>query len=410
MPSCSLRVRAFAGAARLALVGALLPPPMAAAQPAAPPPPVAPTAAASAPVAPAAGDVIPVQLVAGRALPLNGFPVAKVTVANPDIADVVVVGEGDVVITANAAGETDIILWGSAAGTRRHYRVTVRSAADRRQVVLAVKFAEVRRETLRQLGTSLLYRAVNGNTRVGTGAFRTDQPFTEPGQVTLPGESRFLTVLTSFNTRDLLALLDAEEQRGNARFLAEPTLMAANLEEASFLAGGEVPIPLVQGGVAGQQAFVTIQFREFGVRLAFRGEVLSDSLLKLKVRPEVSSLDYTNAVTIQGFRIPALRTRRVESTVDVLTNRSLVISGLFNEEREMVRTGLPYLGAIPVLGALFSSKRWQRNESELVVVVSPVLVDAGAPRPADLLRFAPDTTLPARPALERRLPPDTLRR
>jgi pilus assembly protein CpaC len=361
-------------------------------------------------VAPAAGDVIPVQLVAGRALPLNGFPVAKVTVANPDIADVVVVGEGDVVITANAAGETDIILWGSAAGTRRHYRVTVRSAADRRQVVLAVKFAEVRRETLRQLGTSLLYRAVNGNTRVGTGAFRTDQPFTEPGQVTLPGESRFLTVLTSFNTRDLLALLDAEEQRGNARYLAEPTLMAANLEEASFLAGGEVPIPLVQGGVAGQQAFVTIQFREFGVRLAFRGEVLSDSLLKLKVRPEVSSLDYTNAVTIQGFRIPALRTRRVESTVDVLTNRSLVISGLFNEEREMVRTGLPYLGAIPVLGALFSSKRWQRNESELVVVVSPVLVDAGAPRPADLLRFAPDTALPARPALERRLPPDTLRR
>lgn len=358
----------------------------------------------------AAGDaVIPVELVAGRALPVSGA-VTKVTVANPDVADVVVVNADDVVITANAPGQTDIILWGSAPGMRRHYRVTVRAAAARRQVVLAVKFAEVRRETLRQLGASLLYRSTNGNTRAGTGAFRTDQPFREEGKVTLPGESRFLTALTSFNTRDLLALLEAEEQRGNARFLAEPTLMAADREEASFLAGGEVPIPLVQGGASGQQAFVTIQFREFGVRLAFTGEALGDSLVKLKVRPEVSSLDYGNAVTIQGFRIPALRTRRVESTVDVLEGRSLVISGLFNEEREMVRTGLPLLGSIPVLGALFSSQRWQRNESELVVVVSPVLADAAAPRPADLLRFRPDSALPARPALERRLPADTLRR
>ncbi|MBU6367258.1 MAG: pilus assembly protein N-terminal domain-containing protein [Gemmatimonadetes bacterium] len=360
---------------------------------------------------PAAADaVIPVELVAGRALPLQGAPVAKVTVANPDVADVVVVNEGEVVITANAPGETDIILWGSAPGARRHYRVVVRSAAARRQVVLAVKFAEVRRETLRQLGASLLYRSTNGNTRAGTGLFRTDQPLAEAGKVALPSEARFLTALSNFNTRDLLALLEAEEQRGNARFLAEPTLMAADREEASFLAGGEIPIPLVQGGASGQQAFVTIQFREFGVRLAFRGEVLGDSLVKLKVRPEVSSLDYTNAVTIQGFRVPALRTRRVESTVDVLQDRSLVISGLFNEEREAVRAGLPLLGSIPVLGALFSSQRWQRSESELVVVVTPALADAAAPRPADLLRFRPDTLLPARPALERRLPPDTLRR
>jgi len=123
------------------------------------------------------------------------------------------------------------------------------------------------------------------------------------------------------------------------------------------------------------------------------------------VRPEVSSLDYGNAVTIQGFQIPALRTRRVESTVDVLSNRSLIISGLFNEERERVKTGLPFLVNIPILGDLLSSQRWLNAESELIVVVTPILIDPNNPRQADMLRFAPDSTLPARPAIEKRLPP-----
>ena len=351
------------------------------------------------------------QLVSGRSFPISGGGViSKVTVVNPEIADVVVIGESEVVINAIAPGETDIILWGAANTPRRHYRVTVRSSAERRQILLSVKFAEVRKDALRNIGMSLLYRSVNGTTRTGSGAFRTDQPFAGDGKVSLPNEAKYLTVLSTFNTKDLLGLLDAEEQKGNARFLAEPNLMAANLEEASFLAGGEIPIPIVQGGGAGQQAFVSILFREFGVRLTFKGEVLSDSLIKLKVKPEVSSLDYGNAITIQGFRIPALRTRRVESTVDVLQDRSLIISGLFNEERESVRTGLPFLSSIPILGNLFSSQRWLKSESELIVVVSPVLMDANNPREADLLRFVPDTLLPAKPALQKRLPPDSTRR
>jgi pilus assembly protein CpaC len=268
----------------------------------------------------------------------------------------------------------------------------------------------VRKDALRQIGTSLLYRSTNGNTRVGTGEFRTDRPFGREGSITLPSEARYLTVLSTFNTRDLLGLLDAEEQRGHARYLAEPNLMAANLEDASFLAGGEIPIPIVQGGTGGQQSAVTIQFREFGVRLTFRGEVLSDSLVKLRVKPEVSSLDFSNAVTLQGFRIPALRTRRVESTVDVLEGRSLIISGLFNEEREQVRTGLPYLSAIPILGELFGSTRWLKSESELIVVVSPVLTDPNHPRSADLIEFRPDSVIPAKPVLSRRIAPDSSRR
>jgi pilus assembly protein CpaC len=356
--------------------------------------------------APQADGITRLEVITGRSVPLTGTTaISKVTVVNPDVADVVVISETDVVLNALAQGDTDVILWGDQNTPRRHFRVSVRSSSERRQILLSVKFAEVRKDALRNIGTSLLYRSADGSTRAGNGTFNTDRPFTDDGNITLPNQARFLTLLTTFNTNELLGLLDAEETRGNARFLAEPNLMAANLEEASFLAGGEIPIPLVQGGGAGQQAFVTIQFREFGVRLKFKGEVLSDSLLKLSVTPEVSSLDFANAIEIQGFRIPSLRTRRVQSTVDVLSNRSLIISGLFNEEREQVKTGLPLLMNIPIIGDLLSSQRWLRNESELIVVVSPVVMDPNNPRAADLLEFRPDSTLPARPAIEKRLPP-----
>ncbi len=356
------------------------------------------------------GAAVPVQrmeMVSGRSVPVTGTTaITKVTVANPLIADVVVISETEVVINGIAAGETDIILWGAPNVARRHFRVIVRSSPERRQILLAVKFAEVRKEALREIGTSLRYRALNGNTRVGAGEFRSDAPFVD-GDVVLPSSLKYLTVLSSFNTKELLGLLDAQEQLGNARFLAEPNLMAANREEATFLAGGEIPIPVIQGGAG--QSQVNIQYKEYGIRLTFTGEVLTDTLLKLKVKPEVSSLDYANALLLQGFRIPALRSRRVESTVDVLDGRSLIISGLFNEERERVKTGLPFLASLPIIGDIFSSQSWRNNESELIVVVTPVLMDPNNPRATDLLRFVPDSTLPAKPALQKRLPPDSKR-
>jgi pilus assembly protein CpaC len=149
---------------------------------------------------------------------------------------------------------------------------------------------------------------------------------------------------------------------------------------------------------------VTIVYREFGIRLNFNGEIVSDDLIKLKIRPEVSSLDFTNAILLQGFRIPALRTRRVESTIDVRRDQSLVISGLMDDEREKVRTGIPLLMDLPIIGPLFGSTRWQRNETELVVIVTPILVDPMHPRPQDVMHFVPDSTLPAKDALQPRLP------
>lgn len=360
-------------------------------------------AATGAPAAARAqeGVVTPVNLAAGRSYPVQTpAAVTKVTVASPDVADVVVVGERDVVINGKTAGQTDVLIFG--AGFRRHLRVEVGTPSDRQQIVLGVKLAEVRRDLLTQAGLSGLYRGTN--VRAGSDVFRSDAPFnTTTGAITIPTEARFLTVLSDFGTRDFLALLQAETQRGRARLLAEPNLMAANNEPASFLAGGEIPIPIAQPGQGGQ-VFVTIAYREFGVKLNFTPEILGDSLVKLKVRPEVSSLDYGNALLLSGFRIPALRTRRIESTVDVRRSQSLVISGLFNEERQQVRTGIPLLMDIPILGHLFSSTQWQRNETELVVIVTPVVVNPRRPRAQDLPPIVPDTTLPARGALERRLP------
>lgn len=356
-------------------------------------------AQAAPPATPASAT--PIELIAlsvGRALPLDfTSAVTQVTVANPGVADVVVLNERSVVLNAKALGETDVLLSGPAFG-RRHLRVSVNQATEQRQIALGVKFAEVRKDALLELGVSGNFKSVNGNTDAGTNVLA-------PGATSSTGANRFLGALLNFGTQDITAFLDAQQQAGRARSLAEPTLIAGNREEATFLAGGELPIPVVQPGQGGQ-IFVVVQYRPYGVQLKFRGEVMSDSLIKLKVTPEVSTLDFTNAVLLSGFRIPAIRTRRVETTLDVRPGESLVISGLFNEERESIRTGVPGLMSLPIIGALFSSNRWQKNESELLVVVSPELFDPNVARSGRTLRFKPDSTLPAGDAIKKRLPPE----
>jgi pilus assembly protein CpaC len=347
--------------------------------------------------------IVNVDLPLGQSYPITtSSTITQASVANPDVADVVVIGTRDVVINGHGAGLTDVILW-QADAPLRHYRVSVHSAANVEQVVLAVKFAEVRRDFLRSLGLSGLYR--DAHTRIGTGQFRTDNVFDQTtGRILLPGTTGFGTVLTDFGTSKLLGLLEADEQTGDSRILAEPTVVASNKDSASFLAGGEIPIPVAQNTGAGGAPTVTILWKEFGVRLNFAPEIVSDSLVKLHIRPEVSSLDFANAIEISGFKVPALRTRHVESTVIVRRDQSLIISGLMDDERQLTKDGIPFLKDIPILGALFSSTSWQRNQTELLVIVTPVVVDPMRPRPQDILHFVPDTTLPARKALEPRLP------
>ena len=357
-------------------------------------------------------DVERVIVSPGRSRPLTlGAAVTRVMVADTSVADAVVVSDRDVVFNGRKPGETDVLLW--SGGRRAHYRAVVAPAADRPQIMLAVKFAEVRRDLLKNVGISISARRLSGAVVGGTtNAFPIAGGYTTSAATgsavantlgSLPSATGFGTLVTDFGARGLLAMLDLEEQRGHARTLAEPTLMAGNRDSASFLAGGEFPVPAaVAAGTPGSAPFISIVFKEFGVRLSFSPEILSDSVVKLHVRPEVSSLDYANAVTLSGVKIPALRTRRMESTVDVLRDQSLVISGLVDDERQKVRTGIPGLIDLPVLGTLFSSTRWQRNETELLVVVTPVVVDPSHPRAQDVLRFKPDSTLPAREALDPR--------
>ncbi len=346
--------------------------------------------------------IVNVDLPVGRSYPITTpSNITQASVANPDVADVVVIGARDVVINGHGPGITDVIIW-EADAPFRHYRINVHSAADVQQVVLAVKFAEVRRDFLRSLGFSGLYR--DRNNRAGTGKFNTDNVFDSNGNIVLPGTEGFGTVLSNFGTSTLLGLLEADEQTGDSRILAEPTVMASNKDSANFLAGGEIPIPVAQNTGVGGVPTVTILWKEFGIRLNFAPEIVSDSLIKLHIRPEVSSLDFTNAIEISGFKIPALRTRHVETTVMVRRDQSLIISGLMDDERQITKDGIPFLKDIPILGSLFSSSSWQRNQTELLVIVTPVVVDPMHARPQDVLHFVPDTTLPARKALAPRLP------
>jgi Flp pilus assembly secretin CpaC len=350
-----------------------------------------------------------INLPAGRSYPINTVnPITRVSVATPEIADAVVVGERDVVINAKTNGETDVILWVTNE-PRRHYRITVRSVSDRQSVLLSVHVAEVRKDALTEIGVSGLYRDNSGNTRAGTGIFNTDNAIDKTtGDITIPGTARFATVLSDFGTKNFLAFIDAQATKGRAKLLAEPNLLAGNRDTATFLEGGEFPVPIAQPGANGVVT-LTIQFREFGIRLNFIPEIISDSLIKLAVRPEVSSLDFANGINLSGFRIPALRTRRASTTVDVKRNQSLIISGLFSEDRQRTRTGIPLLMDLPLIGALFGTSSWQATETELLILVTPTIVNPMAPPARSILNVVPDTALPARDAIERRLPPPPIK-
>jgi pilus assembly protein CpaC len=162
------------------------------------------------------------------------------------------------------------------------------------------------------------------------------------------------------------------QQKDLLQILAEPNVMALDGREASFLAGGEFPYPVVQGGT--NFSSVTIQFREFGVRLNFTPEILDDERIRLKVAPEVSALDYTNSLTFSGFVIPAISTRRAETELELANGQSFAIAGLIDQRLVEIASKIPVLGDIPFLGNLFKSKELDASNAELLVTVTPQMV------------------------------------
>ncbi len=190
--------------------------------------------------------------------------------------------------------------------------------------------------------------------------------------------------------------IKALQQQNLLQILAEPNVLTQSGKEASFLSGGQFPYPVVQG-TGGSLPTVTIQFKEFGVRLDFTPTVMPDGLIHLKVQPEVSSLDYTNAITLQGFTVPALSTRRVSAEMELRDGQSFAIAGLVNDQVTDQLSKIPGLGDIPLLGKLFQSRDLNKSKSELLVLVTPHIVQpipSGSPLPA-----GPQTVQPYLPAL-----------
>ena len=260
-------------------------------------------------------------------------------------------------------------------------------ASHQRQILLEVKVAEVDRTRLDQIGFNFLSTGA-GNT-LGTLSTQQFGPITGAGgaplQITGGTSGGSGGASAGFGLSDLLnififrpdlnfgAIIKALEENSVLQILAEPNLLALSGSKASFLAGGEFPFPVVQGGQ--NLGVVTIQFRPFGVRLDFDGTIGDDNTVRLQVSPEVSSLDFTNAVTVSGFTVPAIATRRAETEVELRDGQSFAIAGLLNEQTTAQLSKIPGIGDVPVLGKLFQSRSIQKSKSELVVLVTPRIVD-----------------------------------
>jgi len=256
------------------------------------------------------------------------------------------------------------------------------TVAGSQQVMLAVRVAEVKRSLTRKLG---LKPTIFG------GDFLVD--VLDPLDLTA-----FLGATASFVTGDVNidVLIDALERKGAVKILAEPNLIALSGDTANFLAGGEFPIPVAQE-TDDNGTTITVEFKQFGVSLAFTPTVLSNDLINLRVAPEVSQIDETNAVRVSGFEIPGLTTRRANTTVELRDGQSFAIAGLIQSDfTDQVRQ-IPGIGDIPVLGALFRSSEFQRDETELVIIATPHLVQPAPPgalaSPADVFNPPSDTDL-----------------
>jgi pilus assembly protein CpaC len=407
-------------------------------------------AQSSAVPAQAADAAMPrVVVTAGRSVVLpTDFNVTRIAITNPAVADAVVVAPREVLIDGKTPGTISLIIWGD--GQRAQYDLVVeqpvatlqqqlqalfpgepiqvsisddatvlsgnvsstnvmlraaeiaKASASKRtvinmlqvpggsesqQVLLQVRFAEVNRRILTELGLSLFARRSRFDTSSSTQQFAA--PSFDDQQASGLTFSDFLNLFFFDRKTGIGGVLKALQSRGAFQSLAEPNLIAYNGQEASFLAGGEFPVPVVQGATG----TVTIQFKEFGIRLTFTPTIAGD-VIRLKVAPEVSALDFANGVTLGGFRIPALTTRRASTDVELRDGQSFAIAGLLDHLSQDDRAAIPILSQIPIIGNLFKSKSARSEQTELMVLITPRLVqpldpDEVPPLPTN---FKPFTT------------------
>jgi pilus assembly protein CpaC len=392
--------------------------------------------------------------------------IQRVSVANGELAEALAVTPREVLVNGKTAGETSLIIW-QQGGSRLFFDLTVRSSnskagaaqqqlaqelpgqdvkivfendtafihgtvkdltsAERAvavastlgkvvnllnvqvppteaQILLKVRFADVDRAASQELGLNIISTgATNTIGTVTTGAF--SPPAVRPdASGTTISLSDALNIFLFRRDLNLGATIKALEAKRLLQILAEPNVLAINGKQASFLAGGEFPYPTLQGGGGGLGA-VTIMFREFGVRINFTPVVTPRGTIRLQVMPEVSSLDFANGLVFQGFNIPALSTRRVQTEIELESGQSFVIGGLLDNRLTETLNKIPGLANIPLLGKLFQSRNVTRNNTELLVLVTPELVrpiPAGQPRPDVKM---PSTFLPGATTAAPQTPP-----
>lgn len=392
------------------------------------------------------------SLVAGRSVLLDcAQPVQRVAIGS-GIAEAVAINPTEVMVNGKSAGETTLILW-EAGGNREFFNVIVhpstidsssRVAAVRRelrdelpgqtlnlsyengsvflrgtvdtlndsaravqiasvagkvinllnvkipsatpQILLKVIFASVDRTRSNQLGINLFNTGL-GNTvnAINTGQF-------SPPSITSTGVavSSELNILALFPGLDLGATIEALQQKGLVQVLAQPNILTEDGKLGTLLAGGEYPYPVVQGSSAGSGPTVSIMFKEYGVRLSFIPTITPRGTIHLQVAPEVSSLDFSNAVTVSGFQVPAIDIRRVKSEVELQEGQSFAIGGLLDNRTAETFDKIPFIGDIPILGKFFQSINQSKSNTELIVIVTPEIVQ---PVPAGSIA-TPKYTIP----------------
>ncbi|WP_442110035.1 type II and III secretion system protein family protein [Pseudomonas sp. NUPR-001] len=315
--------------------------------------------------------------------------ITRVAVGDSKIADVQASGDDAVLLTALAPGATSLMLWTACSKTPRQAMLFVKGVASAdmaesalppsqdptlpSQVQADIRFVEVNRTKFKEAGARLLFKGSN-NSLIGS-------PGTVPNTVVRPGrvadaitgiplDNDVFNIVWGGGSSRFLAAINALENSGFAYTLARPSLVVLSGLTASFLAGGEIPIPVPSSGSDN----VSIEYKEFGIRLALSPTVVSRDRITLKVAPEVSELDYTNAVNIAGTLVPGLKVRRTDTSISLADGESFVISGLISSTTRSAVDKFPGLGDIPILGAFFRQSQMTRDETELLMIVTPHLV------------------------------------
>jgi pilus assembly protein CpaC len=376
---------------------------------------------------------VPVNVLIGQSRVITfDRAISRLSVSNPEVAEAVLVSPEQVVVNGKAVGQVNFVAWAKDAERYLIFDVSVRMnlstvdaqmrvlfpsddirlsqanssvvisgrVADARraaqvaevvqaagfktvnmlelpvpntaQVQLQVRVAEVSRSRMRELGTSYAYQGSQGaGGYLNSGGGPSTLGDVKGGLLSGTVADTLNVFVMGGNT---LSFLRALQQQGALRSLAEPNLIAMDGQQASFLAGGEFPIPVVQSSGTSDRSAVTIVFKEYGVRLNFKPTIVDENHIRLEMEPEVSTIDFANGVKFEGFTIPALKTRRAKTGVELRDGQSFALAGLLDNNEVRSLSKVPGLGDIPILGHLFRSKSFQKNETELMFIVTAQLV------------------------------------